>query len=353
MRARAWLTLVRWLGPWAAADRAPTGAEHREVAPEPGRRARLFSPRHASGRPLVVVPGVHYLGADDARIERLGRVIAAAGRPVVIPYIEDFARLRVTDDATAAVAASVRWAATTLGAPRVDLFSISFGCLPASRVAAFDAPELVDTLTIFGGYADWQTAARFALTGHDGAAQHAHSDPLNLPVLVLNLADAIPALAALDVDARRVLDEAWIEYCRRTWGRDEMKVGAGRFAVAHELAATLPVELRGAFVVGAGAEPGAETWCTEALRSGDWGVVDPGPALGALRCRVRVFHGAADDVMPVNQLAAILAAVPPEADARGYVTGLYAHTGTRALPPPAALARELRTMAAMLAELAG
>ena len=325
-----------------------------------GVRVRTFAPSEEPPRRAILIsPGVHYRGPDDPRFERLCRVLAHSGRWVVAPYVGDYMRLRVTEAAVADVAAAARFMLEhpLRGPLAPDVFSISFGSLPAFRLAASELGDQLSTLIVFGGYADWVAAARFALTGHDGERQRDDADPPNLPVLVSNLLPALPDFLPDDPEhARRdaqALCDAWLAYCRNTWGRDDMKRGDAFHAPARTIAESLPEQLRERFLMGCGVVPGARERCEVALARGDWRHADPTEAIRSVRCRVRAFHGVSDDVIPVNQVDAMLKLLPPAADGRAYKTGLYAHTGSRQTMGPLALSRELWTMGHMLRELAG
>ena len=323
-------TLARWLGPWADAARAPAVAVRDDDLD--GMRVRIFGTR---GTPFLIAPGLHYAGADDPRLDRFCRILAAAGHLVIAPFIPDYLALLPGDgakrDFARALHAMPRWSTE-----RPVLFSISFGSLLALAAAA-EHPELVRGVVLFGGYADFAATMRYCLTG-------AGRDPLNQPVVMLNL---LAQLAPADPVA---LAAGWRRYVEATWGRPELKARERFTAIARALAVDVPVSVRELFLIGTGAAPGAAELATEALSRFDARALDPTPYLARLRGRVDLVHGTDDDVIPYTQSLALAAGLV-QADARVHITGLYDHTGAR-FPRPAVLARELRTMLRILRVLA-
>jgi pimeloyl-ACP methyl ester carboxylesterase len=331
--------LARWLGPWADPAKAPAVAMRDELLD--GMRVRIYGRRHRRARTYLIAPGLHYAGPDDPRMDRFCRILAAAGHLVVAPFIPAYLALMpdataIADFAKVAVALP-RWS----DAKRPVVFSISFGSLLAFALAA-ERPDAVERLVIFGGYSDFHETMRFCLTGEVASGRAAVRDPLNQPVVIMNLLDHIE----LDGSARDALVAGWRRYVERTWGRVEMKADRRFVAVAEELAPTIPAAVRELFLVGIGALPGATELAAPALAKFDARVLDPAPYLPRVRCRVDLVHGIDDDVIPFemsHELARRLVA----ADAHVHITGLYGHTGSQR-PPASALVRELATMVRVL-----
>ena len=355
----ALLTLARWLGPWADPTKAPAVSIADDALD--GLRVRVF------GRPgrstFLIAPGLHYAGPDDPRMDRFCRVLAAAGHLVVAPYIPDYLALepkaRAIADFTRVFDALPRWSdrlRTPYGsavrrgeagacARKPIVFSISFGSLLAFALAAERGDE-IDRLVIFGGYADFHDTLRFCLTGEVASGRTAARDPLNQPVVLMNLLDLIEHERA----GRDALVAGWRRYVERTWGRPEMKVRERFVAIAHELAPEIPEAVRELFLVGIGATPGASELAMPALARFDASALDPTPYLPRVRGRVELVHGMDDDVIPFEQ-SHVLARQLANADVRVHVTGLYGHTGAQR-PKLSALAQELVTMVRVLRVLA-
>ena len=359
-RAPVIARLGRWLGPWADESRSPGGVERRTVTIAPVREgdraldAWVLRParREPSGS-LLVVPGLHYAGPADPRLERFLRILANAGVVVMSPFLPDFAELRVgrglVRDTERALEALIALPDRPPGRP--GMFSISFGSHPALSVAASERfRDELSGLVVFGGYADFASTLRFALSGEAGRPH----DPLNRPVVFLNLLDHLEGVPR---DVSRVI-AAWNEYVRATWGRPEMKAHERWSKVAREIGDRLAGEERAFFLLGCGSLGGGIARCEAALRAAgdafDW--LDPRPLLGGVRCPVYLVHGRDDDVIPYTEAAKLQRAMPESARVTTLLTGMYAHTGKTGLAQLAslgpALAGELRAMTGILAAIA-
>ena len=340
--ALATARLARWLGPWADSTRAPF------VRTEPAAvghlSVRLYHPRRTSPRAtFLIAPGLHYAGPDDPRMDRFCRILAAAGNLVVAPFVPSYLALTpnalAIADFEAVFEALPRWSSQ-----RPVVFSISFGSLLAFALAAKHG-DAIERLVVFGGYADFHETLRFCLTGEVASGRAAARDPLNQPVVLMNL------LAHLDPPCPDpdAVTTAWRAYVRSTWGRPEMKARE-RF-VAAAAAVDVPAHVRALYDVGVGVTPGASDLALSALTRFDARALDPTPYLPQIRGKVDLVHGTDDDVIPYEQSHA-LARQLVNADVRVHVTGIYGHTGSSALKLGAA-ARELATMVRVLRVLAG
>ncbi len=340
---RAVWRLARWLGPWAAATKAPPVPWRDDLDAVTGVRVRIYG--SADRETFVIAPGLHYAGPDDPRLDRFCRVLAAAGHMVIAPFVPGYLRLVPGADAIAdfgrVLDAVPRWEARR--AQRPVVFSISFGSLLALACAA--ARDDIARLVVFGGYADFHATMRFCLSGDTGSGRVAPRDPLNQPVVMMNL---LPHLTAVEAD-RGELAAGWRRYVEATWGRPEMKERARFEAVASELAPGVAASARELFLVGIGATPGAEALAYPALERFDARALDPRPYLRQIRCRVDLVHGADDDVIPFEQTHALGAGLV-NADVRTHLTGLYGHTGA-SRPTLRASVRELATMLRILRAL--
>jgi pimeloyl-ACP methyl ester carboxylesterase len=335
---RASIALARWLAPWAKG--APRGVTREPIVLDAARayRAYVYRGARADGAYLVA-PGLHYLGPDDPRLDRFCRVLASAGFVVLAPALPDHLALRIAPRATddLAVAFDALEARTRM---KPAVFSISFGSLPAIELCARAAYcDRVRTLVVFGGYADFRAAVRFAVTGEAEGVIAGPYDPLNAPVVYIAL---LPYLGAHDATA---LEQAWREMVERTWGRAEMKADGARDAVAQEIARTLDARDRDLFLLGCGLRSDRARIDRAILAaSSSFAFADPRPHLLQVRAPVVILHGRDDDVIPWTESEKLARALPAGHPHRVLVTGLYDHTGAK-LPSPRALAREAATMA--------
>lgn len=367
-RVRALSTILRYLGPWSQAT--PPNISRRAVVLRPGapsgRRAdrlgREAGPRELAtylyepnGVPLgayLVVPGLHFEGPDDPRLDRVCRVLAAAGFVVVAPRLPAFLDLRVApsvvDDLLQVGQAIARWLPH---AERFTVLSISFGSWPALSFAA-RLPQSVDAVICFGGYADLTSAMRYSLTGRlrlDGRELSGSRDPLNVAALFLNLLPFVDHPQAADPRLERALREL----CYQTWGHAELKQPGRLLPFANRVAEELPAELRELFLVCAGVQGGTDALAAAALEHALHGLsfAEPGPAIEAASRPVVLCHGRDDDVIPFTEAIELERRLSPHVPTRLLLTGLYGHTGTSNIAP-GQLLREGRTLLTIARTLA-
>ncbi|HEX5062461.1 MAG TPA: hypothetical protein VFV99_23980 [Kofleriaceae bacterium] len=358
------ITLARWLGPWADATKAPTvdivdekvgdirvrvfrrrGAKAAEAARDVGDDHRHSAPVATALRPprgattFLIAPGLHYAGPDDVRMDRFCRILAASGHHVVAPFVPDY--LALTPNARAISDFAKVFDALPAGTKPV-VFSISFGSLLAFALAA-ERGDAIDKLVIFGGYADFHETMKFCLTGEVSTGRQATRDPLNQPVVLMNLLEHIDH----HQHTRDELVAGWRSYVERTWGRPEMKARDRFVAVAHELAPSIPDAVRELFLIGIGAQPGAWDLAVPALAQFDATALDPTPYLSRITNRVELVHGMDDDVIPFEQSQVLASRLVNARSVRVHITGLYGHTGSQR-PPLTALGKELVTMIRVL-----
>ncbi|MEO0324332.1 MAG: alpha/beta hydrolase [Myxococcota bacterium] len=343
------LRLARWLGPWTSQRSHPPRIRRREFL-APGTRGPLrvwmYEPPRPTGR-VFVVPGLHFLGPADARMDRFCRALAASGLQVAAPFLPSFLSLRVQPEVFGDVLAALDATRQQPGpGRRVGIFSISFGSLPAIRLTAERADE-VGGLVTFGGYASWQETLRFALGGDGEGRVH---DPLSRPVAFLQVLDHLPVAPA----SRRPLADGFRHFVRATWNRPPMKEPERFRCVARGMASELPRDVRELFLLGTGVEPGSTEVLQQALaRAGDGSFAhcDPLPAARTIAAPTLVVHGRDDDVIPWEQ-AEVLAAAIPGASLR--LTGLYGHSAKegRTLGSARALGGELASLARIVTGIA-
>lgn len=318
-------TLGRWLGPWTPDEDVPPGTCRRQITfPSGDRSIRAWTYR--SGAPiegaLLVVPGLHYLGPADPRLDRFCRVLASARMLVLCPFLPDFEELRVAEtlgtDALAAYDALCSHPEVPQDI-RPGVFSLSFGSLPALRVAA---SRDVGALMLFGGYADWTDTVRFSLTGNtEGGVEGRPYDPLNRPVVFNNL---LPLFDGVDKDA---VGRAIFEQVRLTWGNVAMKEPGALRPSALRLAGSLPdAASKRLFLQATGLEGGGDERVWEALEASNGAFDHLDPRMWAQKVDVKaiVAHGRDDDVIPVEHAEKLAAMIPK---AHTLITGTYAHTG--------------------------
>ncbi len=345
-RSRVIARLARWLGPWTGEAARPRDVSRRrvEIDAEPRFDAWVYRPAREPVGALLVVPGLHYLGPADPRLDRFLAILADAGFVALCPFLPEVRALRVGPmlvPHTEAAFDALRALPEVPAHARPGVFSISFGSYPAVHLAA--SSDDVGALVIFGGYASFEDVIRFSLEGNPSRPH----DPLNRPVVFLNLFAHLDGLPADPEPLRR----AWITFVRSTWGRPAMKERAGYEPVARAIAERLPPDSRELFAIGTGIAEGDPELVRRALARGRASLahLDPLPVCGSIRAPITIVHGRDDDVIPHTHAAMLAEAMPPHA--RVLTTGLYAHTG-HGMPDPRALAGELRALIGILEAIA-
>jgi len=298
--------------------------------------AWAYTPKGEIRGAVLVVPGLHFRGPEDPRFDRFSRVLAATGYLVLAPFLPSYRQLlvapQVVVDINAAFDALLAHPLLPKGT-RPGVFSISFGSMPALRLLAMRGDE-IERGVIFGGFANFEETIHFALNGKAGRV----NDPLNAAVVLTNVLPFLDAPAGVESDAdRKLLQDAWMAFCRATWGRAEMRSSlvslAGKTVPAHvkeaeRLSLDLPTHLRAVFLRGCRAEEGVEAVALAAIAraegSFDW--IDPRSHFSTVKAPVTLVHGVDDDVIPYEQSQALHAALSPHCPAELFLTGLYSHT---------------------------
>lgn len=324
-------------------------------------RGYLYEPAVRATGVYVVLPGLHYAGPDDPRLDRFCRILATAGFVTLAPFVRAFCDLvvdpSVFEDGRNALALG-RILATERDLPEPAVFSISFGSLLALDLATSAEPPACAIL--FGGYASFMRTVRFALTGEasfEGSSLSIPRDPLNSPVVFLNLLGYLDGFAEdgrTGYEQRVRVAKAWREMVLRTWGKPELKQPGARDVHAHEIANTLPNELRIPFLRGCCLEQGAIPWLDAALErakeASDGRLAFLDPDASKVRCPIVLVHGRGDDVIPYFESMELSRALP-QRFARGlHITGLYGHTGAER-PSVREIAAEATAMVSMLVAL--
>lgn len=329
MTFRSQLTLLRWLGPWASRGSAPRQVRRQDLVfsstADRELHAWIYAPEYA--RPVgayVLVTGLHFLGPADERVDRLGRILAAAGFVVLAPFVPDYQRHQVTPRA---ISDFQQLFDAFLQHPDVPpgttpaVFSISFGSLLAFRTAADpEYAKRVQAIVTFGAYADFRQTIEYCVAGTVEGQRIGQHDPRMCPVAFLNAGN----MAGYGSE----LHDAWREYICSIWGDHRYKDPAACRLMAEEHAERLPAELRSAFLQGALGGDEAATLLLKALdRDAELlDLLDPRPDLQQLSCPIFLIHSADDDVILPGQMQQLATACSSHLSTRTYLTGVYGHT---------------------------
>jgi dienelactone hydrolase len=159
-------------------------------------RSRAYQPYHASGRGILLVPGVHAAGIDEPRLVGFARDLASMGHPVLTVELTDLAHYEITPRSTDMIEDAAAW---MMRRPefhgrdgRIGILGISFGGGLAIVAAARPAIKNgVDFVMAFGGHGDLPRTLRYLCTGvqPDGSTRPPHD--YGLAIVLLGVADRV------------------------------------------------------------------------------------------------------------------------------------------------------------------
>lgn len=192
----------------AAGACCATSAEERSlVVQTPGGavRVRAFTPADVDSSPgVVLVHGVHRLGADDARVLAFAHELSRTGFVVWVPQLEELASYRLEPSVVVKVQQVAKALAEEMSAARVGVVGISFGGGLALSAAADRADGgAIGWVLSIGGYGDFERVARFHL-GEQARGPDDEEAPAAHPYGRHVLAWRYAAALFRDVDVPRV-----------------------------------------------------------------------------------------------------------------------------------------------------
>jgi dienelactone hydrolase len=266
-------------------------------------RGRTYTPSSLSGRPIVLVPGVHASGIDEPRLINFAREIAATGHPVLTAELIDLARYQITPRTTdmiedAADWATQNWARVMPARDRAAaIMGISFGG-GLGVVAASRMGGRVGWVLSFGGHGDLPRTLRYLCTGvlADGRVRPPHD--YGVVIILLGVADRVvppEQVEPLRQGIRTFLNASHIDMV-------DKPRAALEFERAKKLAETLPepartfmtwVNTRDVAHLGPALLPHVEAMGDDPALSP---VRNPAPS-----APVYLLHGADDNVIPAAE----------------------------------------------------
>jgi dienelactone hydrolase len=131
--------------------------------------ARFYRPALGFSRTIVLVPGVHRDGIDEARLVGLAEDLAATGYGVLTVAAPDLQRFRITPAVTDVIEDAVGWAASQRGlAPdgKVGIVGVSFS--GGLSIVAAGRPSIRDKVAFilsFGGHGDLARVMHYLCSG--------------------------------------------------------------------------------------------------------------------------------------------------------------------------------------------
>lgn len=156
------------LAAWRASPMRPP--EPRSVPTRYGAvPARLYGPADGFARAIVLVPGVHRDGIDEARLVALARDLAETGYGVLTVAAPDLQRYRITPAVTDVIEDVVRWASDQQDlAPdgRIGVLGVSFsGGLSIVAAGREGIRDRVAFLLSFGGHGELARVMHYLCSG--------------------------------------------------------------------------------------------------------------------------------------------------------------------------------------------
>ena len=157
-----------------AASWTTTPVTAMSVTPIPWRggtlKSRAYQPYRATGRGVLLVPGVHASGIEEPRLVGFARDIAATGHPVLTVELPDLTRYEITTRTTDMIEDAAAWMMRrpefTGGDGRIGMLGISFG--GGLSIVASARPAIrngVAFVMAFGGHADLPRTLTYLCTG--------------------------------------------------------------------------------------------------------------------------------------------------------------------------------------------
>jgi dienelactone hydrolase len=156
---------------------------------------RRYVPQRPTGRPLLLVPGVHPSGIDEPRLAGFARELAAAGHPTVTAALPDLTRYSITPGSTDMIEDAALWLLAEAGGVedrRIGVIGISFA--GGLAVVAASRPALLDRVAVVvsvGGHGDLPRTLRYLATGvqPDGTLRPPHD--YGVAIILLGVADRV------------------------------------------------------------------------------------------------------------------------------------------------------------------
>ena len=267
-------------------------------------RGRRYQPARPTGRPVLLLPGVHASGIDEPRLVGFARELASTGHPIVTAELPDFTRYSITPRSTDMIEDAASWLARQPGLAadgRIGVMGISFAgglsLVAAGRAALRGRIAFVLSL---GGHGDLPRTLHYLATGVQADGVHRPPHDYGVAIILLGAADRVvpPAQApALRGAILSFLEATRLDLVDKAESSRE-------FARARALAGTLPEPSRTlmSFV------NDREVARLGPILAPHFGALGGDPALSPARaaapdCPVYLLHGADDNVIPAIESA--------------------------------------------------
>jgi pimeloyl-ACP methyl ester carboxylesterase len=263
--------------------------------------ARIYRPRDLPNAPgLVIVHGMHRLGIEEPRLQRLSRVIAETGAIVLTPSVIELSTYAVDPRSIDTIGKAVLALRARTG-HKVGLVGTSFaGGLSLLAAADPRYADAVGAVLTVGAHDDLGRVLRFFLTNEidrpDGAKEHLGAHGYG--ALVLARANADDLFAEADREGAREALRLWLaDDPVAAKARTETLTPAARERLAalfdHHYEGVAPMLL-----------------AALARDEARLAAVSPHGRMASLRAPVFLLHGAGDTVIPPTETMWLAEDVP-------------------------------------------
>jgi pimeloyl-ACP methyl ester carboxylesterase len=287
-------------------------------------RSLRYSREPAGTAPrLMLLHGVHPLGIDEPRLQRLARAFAASGLEVHTPELPQLLSLEVDPRVVEQIASCADALRAQRAERKLGAFGVSFtgGLLLMAAASPTGARSLAFVVAVGAHHDLRRVALHFAgdtARGPDGERAGAASDPYGARVLIAAYAPAF--FSAPDVPIAR---EALRAYLGERYGEARKAAaqlsrdGAARYAAVIEPHGSGLASLLRKLAEGQEASLAA---------------LSPAGHLRGLRVPVMLLHGRADPIVPSTESAWLAREVPPAQLERLLITPALRHAEAGAAP---------------------
>ena len=301
-RAAGATGFVRSVADW---HRQPVTESSIEIAWRGGSlRGHLYRPARSTGRPLLLVPGVHASGIDEPRLIGFARDLASMGHTTVTAELSDLAHYSVTPRSTDMIEDAALWLLQQADLPadgRIGMIGISFA--GGLSIVAAGRPGLRDRVAFvlsFGGHGDLPRTLHYLTTGVQPDGIHRPPHDYGVAIILLGVAERV--VPESQAPALRAAILSFLEASRLDMMDKEQ--ASREFAHARTLGDTLPepsktlmtyVNNRDVIHLGPILEPHLTALGGDPALSPDH---SPAPT-----CQVYLLHGMDDNVIPAIESA--------------------------------------------------
>jgi dienelactone hydrolase len=203
-------------------------------------RGRRYQPRRATGRPLLLLPGVHASGVDEPRLIGFARDLASMGHPTATAELSDLTHYSITVRSTDMIEDAALWLLKQPDLPadgQIGIMGISFA--GGLSIVAAGRPTLRDRVAFvlsFGGHGDLPRTLHYLATGIQPDGTHRPPHDYGVAIILLGVADRV--VPAAQAQALRTAILSFLEASRLDMVDKEQ--AAREFARAKTLAGDLP-----------------------------------------------------------------------------------------------------------------